>query len=198
MTLKNRKSFDKMLLSSLKFVFIILVGFVVGFYGTSLAEAQTQTKMTNLDAQFTGENTVRITLNLTKPGSAQSQALNSHYSVTIIAKNSPKISTVILCGDEFCDMGVEDNSMSNRYCPSDCQSYCGDGKCVIGENCTNCAGDCPCSCPDTVCAASETYSSCPEDCNACGNEICEPNFGENCNTCPPDCGCGLVQSGGGP
>ena len=192
MASKNHKSYHE-IFSSLGFMFVFLVWFIFNLTGSSLAEAQ-QVKITNLDMKYTGENSVGVTLNMTKPGSAQSQGLSSQFSITIVPKNTKKISTLIFCGDGFCDKGTENNS----NCPQDSAIYCDNGICEVGESSVSCPGDCVGGCGDVTCAATETCSSCPSDCEVCcGNGTCDYALGEDCNSCSSDCSCGLVQGGAG-
>lgn len=72
---------------------------------------------------------------------------------------------------------------------------CGDGNCVLPENCCNCPGDCDASagpnCGDTTCVAPENCCNCPVDCGPCRAPGCgEGNCvaPENCFNCPEDCG----------
>ena len=192
---KNIGLITRFFLSRIGFI-IFFTSLAFSFQKVPFANAQ-QTKITNLDTKYTGDNSVGITLNMTKPSSGQSQTLKTQYNTTILLRNSRQIATMSKCGggDGFCDMGIEDNPASSKYCPSDCQGYCGNGKCEAGENCVACPGDCPCTCGDGQCTAGETCLSCPADCggSCCGNGTCEDALGEDCNSCLDDCGdCGPV------
>jgi hypothetical protein len=74
---------------------------------------------------------------------------------------------------------------------ADIDVRCGNGYCVLEENCSNCPADCG-ACPicgDSSCNGAETCNSCPADCGACpicGDSSC--NGAETCNSCPADCG----------
>jgi hypothetical protein len=89
------------------------------------------------------------------------------------------------------------------------EGSCGDGRCTLGEDCSNCISDCGCPegrecqnntcvpalpiCGNTICESSENCTTCPQDCGfckvevTCGNGSCEPALGENDDSCPQDC-----------
>jgi hypothetical protein len=84
---------------------------------------------------------------------------------------------------------------ANPVCP-----VCGDGDCLLPEDCESCPADCGAclTCGDGACTPPETCETCERDCgacSACGNGTCAAP--ETCATCPQDCGpCGTPPGAG--
>lgn len=105
------------------------------------------------------------------------------------------------CGDCCADPNSGDCTAYQASCgPCSDGSFCGDGTCDTGEDCSSCpvdCGACPSSCGDGTCDPGEDCASCEADCGACncGDGQCTAPA-EDCASCPADCGaCPAAQCG---
>lgn len=86
---------------------------------------------------------------------------------------------------------VCDSNENSNTCPSDCPrptNSCGNYDCEpeLNETIFNCTMDCG-WCGDGRCMSGENIQNCRQDCNSCGNGRCDS--GETSENCSQDCGC---------
>ena len=76
----------------------------------------------------------------------------------------PQVTTPAFCGDGSCDLTSRGETAVN--CPVDCPAVCGDTACTHTESPQSCALDCV-GCGDGKCGVGEDCSNCENDCGVC-------------------------------